>query len=68
MIGDTRRKETAGAGTSSKAQNAEEAKDGEYERKFEINTIADLQRLSFTEIKNLPLNKCKGDVFEAALR
>jgi hypothetical protein len=33
-----------------------------------INTLSDLQRLSYLEIKNLPLGKCKGDVFESALK
>lgn len=28
----------------------------------------DLQRLNFLEIKNLPLNKCSGALFESALK
>lgn len=35
---------------------------------IELNTISDLQKLSFLEIKNLPLSKCRGDIFEAALK
>ena len=34
----------------------------------ELNTISDLQRMSFLEIKNIPISRCKGDIFEAALK
>lgn len=30
--------------------------------------MSDLAQMTFLEIKNLPLGKCKGDVFEAALK
>jgi len=30
--------------------------------------MADLQKLSFLDIKNLPLSKVRGDVFEAAMK
>ncbi len=35
---------------------------------IDLNTMGDLQKLSFLEIKNLPLGKLRGDVFEAALK
>eukprot|EP00347_Sterkiella_histriomuscorum_P000766 403374583 len=38
------------------------------EKKIRLDTISDLQRLSFLEIKNLPLNRCQGDLFESALK
>ena len=34
----------------------------------ELNTISDLQKMTFLEIKNLPISRCKGDIFEAALK
>ena len=33
-----------------------------------INDISDLQKLSFLEIKNLPLNKCKGELIENEIK
>ena len=30
--------------------------------------MADLQKMSFLEIKNLPLGKVRGEVYEAALK
>jgi hypothetical protein len=33
-----------------------------------LQTPADLQKLSFLDIKNLPLGRCQGDLFEAALK
>ncbi|CDW72078.1 starch binding domain-containing protein [Stylonychia lemnae] len=38
------------------------------EKKIKLDTISDLSRLSFLEIKNLPLNKCQGQLFEDALK
>ena len=35
---------------------------------IELNSISDLQKMSFLEIKNLPISKCRGDIFEAALK
>ncbi len=40
----------------------------EQQKKIKLDTIEDLQRLSFTEIKNLPLSKCTGALFETALQ
>ncbi|TNV76431.1 hypothetical protein FGO68_gene1323 [Halteria grandinella] len=33
-----------------------------------IASLSDLAKLSFLEIKNLPLGKCRGEIFEAALK
>jgi hypothetical protein len=41
---------------------------GQEKDVIELNTMADLQKLSFLEIKNLPLGKVRGDVFEAAMK
>jgi hypothetical protein len=30
--------------------------------------MADLAKMKFTDIKNLDLSKCKGEVYEAALK
>ena len=38
------------------------------DKKVRLDTISDLQRLSFLDIKNLPLNKCQGELFESALK
>lgn len=42
--------------------------DSESNERVQLNTINDLSKMTFLQIKNLPLSKCKGDVFEAALR
>ena len=34
----------------------------------QIETLNDLSKMSFLEIKNLPLGKCRGGIFEAALK
>lgn len=34
----------------------------------ELNTISDLQKMTFLQINNLPISRCKGDIFEAALK
>ena len=33
-----------------------------------MDSVNDLQRLTFTAIKNLPLNKCTGEFFDSALK
>jgi hypothetical protein len=59
---------------NSSLPNSEEDKQMEKmreERKketIELNSISDLQKMSFLEIKNLPISKCRGDIFEAALK
>ena len=52
----------AGANTNTGAAG------GQEKEVIELNTMADLQKLSFLDIKNLPLSKVRGDVFEAAMK
>ena len=47
---------------------SEEMKDPYKPQEVVIDSISDLQKMSFLQIKNLPISKCRGDVFEAALK
>ena len=42
--------------------------DDKKKETIELNSISDLQKMTFLYIKNLPISKCKGDIFEAALK
>ena len=42
--------------------------DDKKKETIELNSISDLQKMTFLQIKNLPISKCKGDIFEAALK
>ena len=49
-------------------EHIEEERKSLDDTEVQINTMADLAKMKFTDIKKLDLSKCKGDVYEAALK